>query len=861
MHIELLRSFYRQTLCGWLVFGSVGWWLAPLLAQQAAEPRLSFRNDVRPILSNHCFACHGPDAQHRQADLRLDVASELDLKAIEERITSTDPEWMMPPPEMNKPLKPSQVEVLKEWLQQGAPNEQHWAFITPQEQPLPELPTGGATVPEGWDKQPIDRWVLASLHAAGLTPAVEADKRTLIRRLKLDLTGLPPTLQEIDDFLSDTSETAYEALVERLLREPAYGEHMARYWLDLVRFADTNGLHHDHYREVTPYRDWVIRAFNDNLPYDRFITDQLAGDVVERPTTDQLVASGFNRLHLIIDVGTALPEESFFRNVVDQVSAVGTAFMGLTLQCAVCHDHKYDPITQKDFYQLSAFFNNFDGEPETGRRGTEEFKRGLQPPYINLPSPEQTAALQAVDDGLARLEAKLAELTSQQAAKQQAMKELPAVAADKAVSLDAKLAEVERDLMQHAVRGLEQAVKSLTAYRDQQRQAREALLLQIPATLVMKERAEIRPAYIMVRGEYDHPGEQVQRQTPGFLPAMQSKSAVATRLDLARWLTDPAHPLTARVAVNRIWQQLFGVGLVKTSEDFGAQGEAPSHPELLDYLALQFIASGWDVKELMRSMVLSQTYRQASQAPTESYERDPRNRLLARGSRYRLDAEVVRDQILSLSGLLNPQLYGRSVKPPQPPGLWETVTMPSSYPNTYQVDAGDRSYRRSLYTFWKRAMPPPQMSIFDAPARESCIARRERTNTPLQALLLMNEEQMFAAARHLAAQQLPPAESSRQSAAQESLSDGKRIARLYAAITAHEPDEQILQALEQGLREFRQLYQHDQAAVAAMLDGKGASDAPSLPAATGASEVRAEWAAWTMLVHSLLNLDLTKTRE
>jgi hypothetical protein len=377
-------------------------------------------------------------------------------------------------------------------------------------------------------------------------------------------------------------------------------------------------------------------------------------------------------------------------------------------------------------------------------------------------------------------------------------------------------------------------------------------MLEIPATLVMKERAEIRPAHIMIRGEYDKPGEEVSRQTPAFLPPLQAQHSPASRLDLARWLTDRRHPLTARVAVNRFWQHLFGVGLVKTAEDFGAQGEAPSHPELLDFLALRFVDSGWDVKDLIRTIVHSQTYQQSSRASREQYQQDPLNRQLARGSRYRLDAEVVRDQILSLSGLLHRELYGKSVKPPQPAGLWETVAMPSSYPNTYQPDTGERIYRRSLYTFWKRAIPPPQMSIFDAPSRESCIARRERTNTPLQALMLMNEEQMFTAARQLAQKLLVPAD----------WADDKRLSVLYETVTARPPAEHTLQQLKSGLDEFRQLYAQDSDSVQAMLAG-GAAPSDQLDGrSTEAVKLPPEeLAAWTMLAHSILNLDLTKTRE
>lgn len=861
-------------------------------ADSTETDKVSFKRDVRPILSNHCFACHGPNEAHREADMRLDIASDFDTEAAIERITSDDPDMIMPPPSLNKPLDAEQIATLKSWLDAGAPYEQHWAFIAPSAVEPPTVTIaadklaaldgnnqGNQTVDaRAWTAQPIDRFVLASLEKAGLSPSPAADRRTLIRRVTLDLTGLPPTPAEVEAFLSDTSPEAYSRLVERLLNEPAYGEHSARYWLDLVRFADTNGLHHDHYREMSPYRDWVIRAFDENLPFDQFITDQLAGDLYPAPTTDQLIASGFNRLHLIIDVGTALPEESFFRNTVDQVAAVGTAFMGLTLQCAVCHDHKYDPITQRDFYAMSAFFNNFDGAPETGSRGTIDFKRGLQPPYIDLPSDEQTAQLAQLDAELASAEQRLAALVERRKAAQAELarftsapssQDSPAAAPANepasqaepklAVEFTGKLAAIEKTLAEQTAAAVDQAVTAMTAQRDAVKKNREALLLDIPATLVMKERAELRAAHIMIRGEYDKPGDEVQRNTPGFLPPLAIAGEHPTRMDLAKWLTARDNPLTARVAVNRFWQQLFGVGLVKTSEDFGSQGESPRHPELLDYLALQFIDSGWDVKSLMRSMVLSETYQQTSRASRERYAADPRNRQLARGSRFRLDAEVVRDEVLAVSGLLNRTQFGKSVKPPQPAGLWETVTMPSSYPNSYVPDEGGKIFRRSLYTFWKRALPPPQMTIFDAPTRESCTARRERTNTPLQALLLMNEQQYFTAARHWAESLLE----------RDELNDARRIVQAYEMITAQIPEPQTLDELQQGLDAFRELYRSDSVAVDAMLaatspagtgneTGVATTDTST---ATDDPAQRCELAAWTMLVHSLLNLDITKTRE
>ncbi|QDT12359.1 PSD1 and planctomycete cytochrome C domain-containing protein [Planctomycetes bacterium K23_9] len=822
---------------------------AAALAADNEQPTASFRHDVRPILSNHCFACHGPDEAHREADLRLDVASDVDLQEIVDRITSDDPDVIMPPPDLNKPLKKDQVQVLTEWIDAGAAYQQHWAFVPVDDPSIPNVKS------KTWSNQPIDQFVLSRLENLQLQPSSRADKRTLIRRLSLDLTGLPPTRESIHEFLNDESDKAYEHLVDRLLSQAAYGEHMARYWLDLVRFADTNGLHHDHYREMTPYRDWVIRSFNDNVPFDQFITDQLAGDLHIDPTNDQLIASGFNRLHLIIDRGTALPEESAFRNVVDRVAAVGTAFMGLTMQCAVCHDHKYDPITQRDFYQLSAFFNNFDGQPETGSRGTVEFKRGLQPPYLELPSEQQATQLKKLTADLAKLAPKVKAMQKRQVAAKKGFEKLGPAPEPKDDSVDGVLEDVSRTIAQQTLKSLNAAVKRLLQTQRQMQQRRDKLLLEIPATLVMKERADVRPTHIMIRGAYDQPGEEVQRDTPAFLPPMTSDSPQKTRMDLAHWFTSSQNPLTARVTVNRIWQRFFGVGLVRTSEDFGSQGESPSHPKLLDYLAMHFTQSGWNVKNLVRSIVLSETYRQTSHAQPKSFVDDPQNRLLARGSRFRLDAEVVRDQLLSVSGLLHSELYGKSVKPPQPAGLWKIVAMPSSFPSQFKPDSGQDIYRRSVYTFWKRGLPPPQMTVFDAPTRESCIARRERTNTPLQALLLMNEGQHFAAARHFAAQLLSDTTKSgtQQSGTQQS--DTQRIVDAYESVTARLPTDQQTKILLGAVNQFRQVYQNDPELTEQMMPSdKQATD-------DGAEDEKVELAAWTMLVHSLLNLDTTKTRE
>ena len=793
-----------------------------------ANDQIDFNRDIRPILSDRCFGCHGPSVEDRQAELRFDISEDkegpfrdrggyqvlkprdLQGSAIWQRITSLDPEVAMPPANSHQqPLSAPEKLLIKKWILQGASYADFWAFVPPRSQSLPEI----TRHPRSANR--VDHFVIAQLDQRGLRPQARADKRTLIRRITFDLTGLPPTRTEIHSFVTDLSSQAYERLVDRLLARPRYGEHMAKYWLDLVHFADTNGMHHDHYREMTPYRDWVMRAFNDNLPFHQFLTFQLAGDLYEKPTLDQQIASGFQRLHLVIDSGTALPKESFHRNVLDRVVTFGTAIMGLTVQCAGCHDHKFDPITQKDFYQLYAFFNNIDASPETPGAKTHA-------PFIQFATAEQKMELE-------RLQAQITETQTKINALQQSLQQLQKEtneSTDTPSKLQAKSnanLKTAKDLLKRLI-------------HDQNK-----LQSMIPVTLVMKEREEIRPTHIRIRGNYDQLGELVQRNTPAFLPPMSPSTEVKTRMDLAKWVTDASHPLVARVTVNRFWQQLFGQGLVKTSEDFGGQGEWPSHPKLLDDLAVELVNSNWNIKRLIQSLVTSETYRQSSRMNPESSAADPENRLLARGPRFRLDSEMIRDQILAVSGLLVSNMYGKSVKPPQPANLWKSVSMVSSSTYAFTPDVGNNIYRRSVYSFWKRAMPPPQMTIFDAPTRESCTARRERTNTPLQALVLMNEDQYFKAARNFSLQIL----------AHEKMTTPERISCAYESVTSHVPDESEASTLLAGLKAFQTAYQQDFPAAKAL----------TLDIETLDKQQRIDVAAYTMLVHSLFNLDITKTKE
>ena len=812
----------RRVVLQTLVFLPAVFVICMLEPSHAQDSAVNFNRDIRALLSDRCFHCHGPDEEDRKAGLRLDTrdGDEGALNALKPgdvkgselfmRITSDDPDTVMPPPEAHKkPLSQQEQALFKAWIEQGAKYEAFWAFTSLETPPTPTVSD------DSWAANSLDRFVMRKLDQSGVSPQPTADRRTLLRRLSLDLTGLPPSREEIENFLADKSENAYEGAVDRLLRSPRFGEHLARHWLDLVRFADTNGIHHDHYRDLSPYRDWVIRSFNQNLPYDDFVRFQIAGDLYESPSNDQLIASGFNRLHMIIDRGTMLPEESHARNVIDRVTSVGTAFMGLTVGCAVCHDHKYDPITSREFYQLYAFFNNIDATPETGGRSGNDFKRGLQQPYIELPDPEH--------------QRRRDELTAQIVSHEKEISDLKAAA---------PTANEQETATEQETKEKQQKNKQIETKRNALRGELSKLEMLIPAAMVMKERSEIRPAHIMIRGAYDNLGEQVERGTPAFLPPMpEVVGRPRNRMDLANWFVSQEHPLTARVAVNRFWQQLFGVGIVKTSEDIGAQGEWPSHPDLLNYLASRFVTTDWDVKALMKEMVMSKTYQQSSRATPEQYKADPENRLLARGSRYRLDAEVIRDQILVTSGLLNSRMGGKSVKPPQPEGLWKSVSLPSSYPSRYVPDTGDQIVRRSVYTFWKRGLPPPQMTILNAPTREDCTARRERTNTPLQALLLMNEQQYMKAAEHLAIHAL-------------SLEEEGRLSAVYETITGRVPDAREQEVLQKALADFETFYRERPELAKVFAEKNTDSKHPAHAVA-----------AWAMIVNTIYNLDITKTRS
>ena len=785
------------------------------IVQAAAVSPPDFNRDIAPLIAKRCLECHNKRDVKGDVNLTTKVAftkgTENGRLALE-LVTKGE----MPPKikGLSQKLPDSEISLLKAWVDSGAAwpggrvldlyetttdvrAGRDWWSLQPVERPVvPRLA-----------KQPIDAFILAKLKRESMEPAPHADRRTLARRAYFDLTGLPPTPEQLEQFIGDSSPDAWPKLIDKLLASPRYGERWSRYWLDLVRFAETDGYERDKLKpNIWRYRDWVIRAFNDNLGYDDFVRYQLAGDLFPDATNDQLVATGFSRLHLIIDRGTALPAESFFKNVVDRVTAVGTAFMGMTVHCATCHEHKYDPLTQKDFYSLFAFFNNIDAAPETNGGP----KNGLQPPVLALATSEQKRKLQLLDKQIA-------------------------VGLETSKALKTKVA-AEKDPQKK--KAFARELEATTARNTALKGMRDRLDREILRAMVMKERKEVRPTHIRIRGQYDVPGELVERNTPGFLPPLKKSGKTATRLDLAEWFVDPGHPLTARVAVNRFWQQFFGTGLVKTSEDLGTQGEVPIHPVLLDHLAVSFIESGWNVKALVRQIVTSRTYRQSSVSTPDQFATDPENRMLARGSRFRMDAEMIRDQILATSGLLVNTMYGKSVKPPQPDGLWKSVTMIGE---RFKADTGAAIYRRSLYTYWKRGMPPPQMTILNAPIRDACIARRERTNTPSQTLLLLNESEYLGAARELARIVLGTKE----------MTGAQRLAFAYETVTSKLPDEKERQILSDLLLTLQKSYLEQPALADEICSGLN----------LGTAKKRAQLAAWTVLVNALYNLDITKTRE
>lgn len=763
-----------------------------------ADDVVDFNRDVRPILADHCLHCHGPDPTQRQANLRLDLPEGvyddreghrvIDCETphnseLLRRIHSRDDETRMPPPEAARQLTSAEILTLQRWIESGAEWNTHWSFVPPQRPNVPQVQD------DTWPRNEIDNFVRARLQHEKLLPAAAADRYVLIRRVTLALTGLPPTIEEVDAFVSDQSEDAYERVVDRLLNSPAYGEHMALGWLEAARYADSAGYQADWERFMWPWRDWVVRALNDNMPFDQFTIEQIAGDMLPDPTISQRLATGFNRNHRINDEGGSLDAEFEVEYVIDRVDTTSTVWLGISAGCARCHDHKYDPLSQREFYQLYAYFNNV---PEKGIDG----RKGAAVPFIDVPNPE--------------VQQQCGQLTTE-------------------------LERLKQDRPDDA-----EVIKSLA-------EKLEKLRTRVTTpVMVMQEQSEREPAFILKRGAYDQPDT-----SEAILPGLPQVFLTGTerspedRLGFAQWLVSNDNPLTARVIANRIWQHHFGTGLVKTSEDFGTRGDPPSHPELLDWLATEFVRLGWDLKALHRLIVTSATFQQSSHLSDSLRAIDPYNRLLARGPRLRLNGAAIRDQALAISGLLVRTMGGPAVKPYQPEGLWEELSFGTGKTSIdfYVQDHGESLWRRGLYTFWKRTVAPPQLAAFDGGSRDMCRVRSDRTNTPLQALTLQNDVTFVEAARHLAERMMR--------AASDRPEDGLTLAWRLALSRPPAPDE--LEVLKRALERHQAVFRSAPDEAAKLLGfGESARDARL--------DV-ANHAAWTMVALSILNLDEAITQE
>ncbi len=1025
----------------------------------ATTPAIDFDRQVRPILSDNCFACHGPDEKHRMVGLHFDTKEGAFGKAgvivpgdsahskMYLKISNPNEAMRMPPTYSGRKLTPAQIETIKTWIDQGAKWESHWAYIPPKR---PDLP---AVKDEHWARTPIDRFVLAKLEQQGLHPSPEADKEILLRRVTFDLIGLPPTPAELKAFLADESPNAYEKVVDRLLASPHYGERMAMQWLDFARYADTHGYHIDSAREMWPWRDWVIGAFNRNMPYDEFTVDQIAGDMLPHATQAQIIATGFNRNHMINFEGGAIPEEYQNEYIVDRIEATSTTWLGVTLGCARCHDHKYDPFTQKEFYSFGAFFNSI---PEEGLDGY----KGNAKPFLQLPDKKETEMKQLLLDAIKKQDEKIAVaqnaweqeerstavsdatvgLTDEYGFEDSLSNRLRADAAGKvlagklsytegrlgraadfdeephvsfgpvgafdsdqpftmafwikadgpsgmavlqrfakspkegagyeialdycqkkacsvivrlrndgpssgievkstagvalegwshvAIAYDGSAkakgiqiyidgqsvaTEIVRDKLPAASfgdgdlqtgnknwgtpfkgqladlrfynrrlyanealeMGLLNPLHSVLAIPVQRRsddqkkwvrtyflaevanasekqlntdyetlnRGLDQLNREIPSTMIMSEMEKSRDTFVLLRGDYRNRADKVEPNTPAVLPPLP-RDAPRNRLTLAKWLVDPGNPLTARVAVNYFWQMYFGIGIVKTSGDFGSQGDPPSNQDLLDWLATEFVRTHWDVKAMQRLIVTSAVYRQASAVSPELLERDPENRLLAHGPRFRLPAEMIRDNALAISGLLNDKIGGPSVLPYQPKGLWEEMAFGGDFSaQTYVQGHGEDLYRRSMYTFWKRSVPYPTLNTFDAPDREKCTAKRTLTNTPLQALVLMNDPTYVEAARALAQRDLKEA----------APDENSRVRYVFRLATDRDPTPQELGILDKLYQKEAQHYSADKKSADKLLAiGESKPDAHIQPS---------ELAAWTLVTSAILNLDETITKN
>jgi cytochrome c553 len=815
----------------------------------AEKDSVSFSHEILPILSDKCFTCHGPDNAKRKGDLRLDdrdaamksgviipgKSAESELLA---RITSHDADEVMPPPKQNKTLAAAEIEKIRQWIDQGANWGRHWAWEKPARPEIPKTPAGFAA------KNPIDHFVAQKLIAKNLKPQPPASKEQIARRLALDLTGLPPDAKMLEQFLRDSSAGAYEKLVEQLLASPRFGERMAWDWLDAARYADTNGYQGDGERTMWPWRDWVIAAFNADMPFDQFTVSQVAGDLLEKPSRDQVLATGFSRNHMINGEGGRIAEENRVEYVFDQTETVSTVWLGLTMTCARCHDHKFDPISKKDYFQLFAFFNQ---TPVSGAGGS-----GQTAPVLDMTTPAQleaqkkaAAAYDALQKKLLEKEKQLREAGMTTDKNGLFATKLPVIIESTLrKGIDGRPAENFKALEEFYGKTEPEYIRQLGELRPL-RQKRDEATAKVTRVMVMADMPKPRETFMLTRGTYDKRESAVEPSIlSAFRPATVTGEKAANRLDLAQWLVSPENPLTARVTVNRLWQMLFGVGLVKTSEDFGLQGQLPSHPELLDYLAVEFQsptldkkARPWSIKHLIRLIVNSATYRQSASAPAELWAIDPENRLLARGPRHRLPSWMIRDQALAVSGLLTPTIGGQSVNSYQPPGIWEEATFGFK---TYRQDHGQALYRRSLYLYWRRIVGPT--IFFDNANRQTCSVKNVITNTPLHALTTLNDVVYVESARAFAQNALK----------QGGPADAERVGWIVRQALMRPASDKEVKMLTASLSKQRAFYKQNLAQATELLKvGESPRDVSLEPA---------EHAAWTQLCLLVLNLDETLSK-
>ena len=856
-------SFIQNTLLSNFRMKRIAFYCSLLLFlfsnRALAQQTLDFNRDIRPLLSENCFFCHGQDGNQREADLRLDQArSALDSGAIVpgdseassliERIDSDDPDFIMPPPEANRQLSPEQKKRLRQWIDEGGKYEKHWAFSAPQR------PTPPSTKLNDWAKNPIDQFVLSKLESRGLSPSPQADRSTLIKRLSIDLLGLPPTIEEVDAFVSDPDPAAYEKLVDRMLANPHYGERLALPWLDAARYSDSNGFQQDGDTWQWIWRDWVVRAINDDLPFDQFTIWQVAGDLLPDATPDQKIASGFNRNHMLNGEGGAIAEEQRFVNLFDRVDTTSTTWLGLTMACAQCHDHKYDPVTQKDYYQ---FLDAFNRVPESGTPQRQSSRIRVGKPFLELPTAENKKHIAALEKKISDLQSACDSATDlaytawklgiNSDGDASDLTGLPAglvaiLKIEDAARSDEQKTSLETGLRKHfestALKQFAKKVPAMVERNKIKQQLSNYRGDQIPRVMIMSD-DKPRKSHILARGEYLKPGKEVSFNTPAFLPPLP-KGAPKNRLGLAQWLVAPENPLVARVQMNRVWQYFLGASIVNSPENLGVQSEFPIHRDLLDWLAVEFRTGGWSMKRMNRLILTSATYQQSSRVTPDHLTKDPGNQFYGRASRFRMPSMILRDWALASSDLLVQRVGGPPVYPYQPDNVWEPLAITKERDFTYPASAGEDLYRRSLYTFWRRTVGPANM--FDASNRQACRVRNSETSTPLHALTTLNDPTWVEAARCLAASSLQHAKSLE-----------PQLVYAFRKVLCRTPTTKDLQRLSRAHQKQLEIYQSDETAALALL---------SIGQAKRNTELQApQHAAMTAVCLALLNLDEALTRE